>query len=226
MKWSSIQFFDTLEKVCQSGENFNWDEHDFQLNIPTGALPRQIVAKVSFGVSISGQFHLPPSMKLVSAVFLVDVSPSDCFVEDVELRIPHCVDLSIELCDHLWFIHAPFNKMCQTEVFNFKKLSGGIFKSDLEYGSICTRDFCLMAVAVDMSQICNPTRSATATPLHALTASDLPKTSVQLLPQQPIHPCYKMKAYFCIPFNQSETELVWDVYFMVSLKIPSMAKVT
>ena len=157
-------------------------------------------------------------MKLVSAVFLVDVTPSSCFLEDVELKIPHCLELSVELCDRVSFIHAPFNNICQTEVFSFKKLSGGAFKPDLEYGSIWTREFCLIAIAIDMSH-----RSTAVTPLCALTASDLPKSPVQLLPQQPTDPCFKTIAYFCIPAVQSE--LVWDVYVMVSLKIPSMAQV-
>ena len=26
----SIRFFDTVEKVCTSGENFNWENHDLQ----------------------------------------------------------------------------------------------------------------------------------------------------------------------------------------------------
>ena len=214
---SSIRFFDTVEKVCASGENFNWERHDLQLSVPSSALPKKTGVTISFGASISGNFHLPPSLKLVSAVFLVDVTPSSCFLEDVELKIPHCLDLSVELCDCVSFIHAPFNKMYQTEVFNFEKLPGGVFKPDLEYGSIWTRDFCLMAIAVDTN------RKSTVTPLCALTVSDLPRAPVQLLPQQPIYPCFKTVAYFCIPANQ--TELVWDVYIMVSLKIPSMAQV-
>lgn len=213
---ASIDFFDALEKIFGSGETFNWDEHGMQLYIPNGALPRRTAAKISFGVSISGKFHLPPSMKLVSAVFLVDVTPMGCFVEDVELKIPHCLDLSTELCDCVWFIHAPFYGMHQTEPFNFEKLPGGVFQPESEYGSIWTRDFCLVAVAVDVSQKSNP--------LYALKAADLPQAPVQLLPRQSTHPCYKMTAYFCIPTNQ--TKLVWDAYFMVSLKIPSMAKVS
>lgn len=210
---SSIRFFDTVEKVCTSGENFNWESHDLQFNIPSSALPKKTGVAVSFGASIWGSFRLPPSMKLVSAVFLVDVAPSSCFLEDVELKIPHCLELSVGLCDHVSFIHAPFNKICQTEVFNFKKLSGGVFKPDLEYGSIWTRDFCLMAIAVDTSH-----RSTAVTPLCALTPSDLPKTPVQLLPQ----PCVKTMAYFCIPANQTD---LWDAYVMISLKLPSMAQV-
>jgi len=207
---ASIKFFDKVEKDCKSGENFNWDGHDLQLNIPNGALPRETAVTISFGASISGNFRLPASMKLVSAVFLVEVTPSSCFKEDVELKIPHCLDLSAKMCDNVFVIHAPFDKAA--EAFNFKKLCGGIFKPDLEYGSIWTKDFCLMAVA------------AAVTPLCALAASDLPKTSVQLLPQQPVNPCYKTIVYFCIPADQ--TELAWDVYVMISLKIPSMAVVS
>ena len=214
----SIRFFDTTEKVCASGENFNWDGHDVQFNIPSNALPKKTEVTIYFGASISGKFHLPHAMKLVSAVFLVDVTPSSCFLEDVELKIPHCLELSVELYECVSFIHAPFNKMCQANVFNFEKLSGGVFKPDLDYGSIWTKDFCLMAIAVDMNHW-----QSTVTPLSFLTVSDLPKTSVQLLPQQPVHSCFKTVAYFCIPADQ--TELVWDVYIMVSLKIPSMAQV-
>lgn len=207
-----------MEKVCESKEDYiNWDGHDLQLHIPSGALPKGSTTRIIFGASISGKFHLPPSMKLVSAVFLIDVISSACFLEDVELKIPHCLDLSVELCDLVWFIHAPFNKQCQTEVL-FEKLNGGIFKPGWEYGLICTRKFCLIAIAIDMSQRNN--QSTTMTSLHTLSASDLPETSVQLLPQ-PIHP--KVTAHFCIPGNR--TELVWDIYFMVSLKLPSMVKV-
>ena len=210
---ASINFLDKVEKDCKSGEIFNWDRYGLQFNIPNGALPREATVTISFGASISGNFHLPASMNLVSAVFLVEVTPSSCFTEDVELKIPHCLDLSVELCDHVCFIHAPFDKAA--EVFNFKKFCGGIFRPDLEYGSIWTKDFCLMAIAVDLSVV---------TPLCALTASDLPKTSVQLLPQQSVNPCFKAIAYFCIPADQ--TELVWDAYVMISLKIPSMAEVS
>lgn len=234
---SSIKFFDTLETICVSGEKINWDGHDLQLDIPDGALPKGIVPKISFGVSICGNFHLPPSMKLVSAVFVVDVTPSSCFMKDVELRIPHCLDMSVQLCDCVSFVHAPFDKLCQTTSFSFTKLSGGVFKPNSEYGSICTRDFCLIAVAVDIEGQ-NKHQRATTTPLHALTSSDLPVTPVKLLPQQPTNDCskkttpvqlfpqqptYKMTAYFCIPASPADPE--WDVYFMVSLRIPSIAKV-
>ena len=140
-----IQYIDTLKISCgPEGCQHSWDDHGFSINIPSGAVQQGTEASITFGVSISGRFALPQNMTLVSAVFCVDAYPK-CFEKDVEIKIPHSLELSEELSEHVSFVRASFNTSC----FDFKKFPGGIFKPGLEYGVLSTKSFSFFAVAVD-----------------------------------------------------------------------------
>jgi len=139
----SIKYIDTLNISCgPEGCQHSWDDHGFSISIPVDAVQNE--ASIMIGVSISGKFVLPVNMTLVSAVFCVDASPS-CFEKDVELKIPHNLELSEELSEHVSFVRAS----CSTSSFNFEKIPGGVFKPGVEYGVLSTKSFSLFAVVTN-----------------------------------------------------------------------------
>jgi len=142
---TSIKYIDTLNISCgPEGCQHSWDDHGFSISIPVDAVQNGVEASIMIGVSISGKFVLPANMTLVSAVFCVDASPS-CFEKDVELKIPHSLELSEELSEHVSFVRAS----CSMSSFNFEKIHGGVFKPGVEYGVLSTKSFSLFAVATN-----------------------------------------------------------------------------
>ena len=141
---SDIKYIEKLQISCGAeGCQHSWDEHGLTITIPSGAVPKGTEASLTIGVSISGNFVLPPDMTLVSPVFCVDAVPN-CFEKDVELKVPHILDVSEETSEHISFVRAS----CDSSDFHFEEFPGGVFKPGLDYGVFSTKSFSLYAIAV------------------------------------------------------------------------------
>ena len=131
--------------LTKGAQSFEWEEHGFKLHVPEGSLPEGLdQCEVKVKVSLSGNFDLPESSELVSAVYWV-YSPH-LFLEPLTVEIQHCAAITTPTqCTQLTFIRT---KCTQKELpYSFKELDGGSFEPNSPYGSIPVTHFSGIGIA-------------------------------------------------------------------------------
>ena len=131
---------ETSALITNQAETFNWAGYGLKLHIPQGALPAGLEeCRLRLKVALSGQFELPQSTSLVSAVYWIDSEPRRKFSKHLTLEIQHCVKPTDT--SKLSFVQA---KCSQTDLpYEFKYVEGGVFSSDSAYGCVQCNCFSL-----------------------------------------------------------------------------------
>ena len=111
------------------------------MHIPEGALVSGN-GDIAIRAMVTGKFQYPEGTEPVSAIY--GISTSATFAEPVTVEIQHCVALKREEdCQFLSFAvaHDHLHLLCR-----FKKLEGGLFSPDSQYGVISLSSFCYLTV--------------------------------------------------------------------------------
>ena len=94
--------------------------------------------------SLSGQFHLPDDMELVSGVYWISF-PAKFLDQPVTLELQHCAHLEPTEQTHLTFVTSKCNQ--EALPYRFKPLPGGVFTTSNDYGTVQLDRFSSMAIA-------------------------------------------------------------------------------
>ena len=125
--------------LTQDAVDLSFEGYGFKLHVPEGSLPEEVSeTQLNVQVSLSGQFQLPFTCELVSAVYWV--SSSHKLMKSVTVKIQHCAALSSDKqCSQLTFVHA---KCTQNEIlYTFEEQEGGVFSLHSSYGGISVSNF-------------------------------------------------------------------------------------
>lgn len=121
--------------------SFEWNKFGFKLHFPENALEANDCC-VEVKASFSGQFLFPEGTELISGVYWITCSHK--FVKPVTVEIQHCA-AKPEYSSSLTFIYAKCNQ--EDLPYQFKKLTGGVFSPNSQYGSIKLKHFSGLGVA-------------------------------------------------------------------------------
>ena len=130
-----------LEVVGDKSQKLEWSGYGFCLEVPDGALPKGKTASVGVKAILSGQFKLPESSHLISAIYWV--SSSEKFLEDVTVQIQHCAVIKSEECNKFGFVIGKCN---QKELPYLLKERAGVFTPDTPYAFIKLKTFSFFGV--------------------------------------------------------------------------------
>ena len=131
---------ETSALITNQAQTFNWAGYGLKLHIPQQSLPARLEeCRLHLKVALSGQFELPQSTSLVSAVYWIDSEPRCKFSKHLTLDIQHCVKPTDT--SKLSFVQA---KCSQTDLpYKFKNVEGGVFSSDSAHGYVQCNCFSL-----------------------------------------------------------------------------------
>ena len=160
-KQLGVQFIDPIEIIsCDTnGCDYYNARHDVKLRIPEEAiLPNEGMVDIEFGVAMYGPFKLSDgrSVRRVSPVVWLCVQQDSFngFQKDVEITIPHFLDLPTEdAYTYLRFLKADHHCEGEETEYQLKATDGkAIFEhaSDATYGSLLTRHFCSVCIATSI----------------------------------------------------------------------------
>ena len=160
-----VEFIDPVETIfCDTlGCDYYNTRHDVGVTIPEGAiLPSDGMIKIEFGVAMYGPFTLADgiSVRRVSPVVWLCIQQDDFsgFQKDVEITIPHFLDLSTEgaykyptflKADHEFDILNEDGKI----EYQLKPAPGtAVFDhaNDATHGRLLTRHFCSVCIATSV----------------------------------------------------------------------------
>ncbi len=123
-----------------------WEGYGFELHIPENTCSPGTTCDIKIDVAIAGEFTLPKGVEPVSAVFIISIKGK--FQKPLQLRIQHCVGLETEAdCDQLHFYRASLKETSLP--FMFKKVKGGSFYVNDDFGEIYLPAFCGMVIGKD-----------------------------------------------------------------------------
>jgi len=164
-KQLGVQFIDPVEIIsCDThGCEYYNPKHDVGFKIPEGAIPlTEGIVDIEFGVAMYGPFKLSDgrSIRRVSPVVWLCV-PQDGFSgfqKDVEISIPHFLQLSTEdAYKYLQFLKADHELDVLNEdgkiQYQLKPAAGtAVFDhdSDATHGKLFTRHFCSVCIATSV----------------------------------------------------------------------------
>ncbi len=122
--------------ITANRPSFQWKENGFTIHAPDGSLPDNTSdLALDIGVSLSGQFELPPECQLVSVVYWIRRCSSVKLKSPVIVDIEHCVSLTDpSQCSQLSFVITHCNQ--RVLPYKFELLEGGVFTVNSSYGSI------------------------------------------------------------------------------------------
>ena len=119
--------------------SFHWENYDFRLHCPEGAVSKD--TEVAVVALVSGDFKVPKDTVLVSAVYAISVSKP--LLKPLTIELQHCVDLrNTGQTGCLKFVRAPLMEY----PYQFSIVDGGSFSVDSRYGSIEREQFCIFAI--------------------------------------------------------------------------------
>ena len=129
-----------LEVVGDKPQKLEWHDYGFYIEVPEGAVSPGVTVSVGVKVILAGQFKLPESRQLISALYWV--SSSKVFLKEVSVNIQHCAYIqSEEQCSNCNFIIA---KCSQKELpYTFREREG-LFNSHTQYGAIKLKTFSII----------------------------------------------------------------------------------
>ena len=128
--------------VTNEAMNFHWKDHGFKLHVQDNSLPEGIPEySVNIKASLSGQFELPESYELVSAMYWVKTPGK--FTKPITIEVQHCANFSDP--NQLHFVFTSFAK--KGLPYKFEVIDGGSFTLGNTYGALSTTHFCGIGVA-------------------------------------------------------------------------------
>ena len=134
---------ETSVLVTNQSQTFHWAGYGLKLHIPQESLPTgSEECRLLIKVGLSGQFALPQTTSLVSAVYWLDSEPRCTYSQPLTVEIQHCVKPIHS--SRLSFIRA---KCSQTHLpYVFEPIEGGEFSSESSYGCVQLNHFSLLGV--------------------------------------------------------------------------------
>ena len=138
---------ETVIEVTGDGhQSLSWSGHGFRLTIPAGAVPVGSTIRLAVKAILTGEFDLPESFQLVSAIFWIKAT--QLFSRDVTLHLHHCgVIESKAQCSQYKFVagrcsqpHLPYKLVLREE---------GVFTPHTREASISIKQFSFYAVVGD-----------------------------------------------------------------------------
>ncbi len=151
-QFPGIHFLGTpwKETVTSEGQEISWDSIGMAFSIPPGAVPEGEESQLTVRPCLTGPFEPPDPYQLTSPSY--HVSNSCEFTKDVRIILYHTVHLrSEDDCRRMTFLSAPGSPMRDRPQpqYDFKILSGGVFRKNENYGTILLRHFCHVSTGVD-----------------------------------------------------------------------------
>ena len=126
-----------LEVVGDKPQKLEWPGYGFFIDIPEGALPPRVTARVHVKVILGGQFQFPEGSQLISALYWVH--SSEVFLKEVAVNIQHCAVIkNEEQCSTFRFIIAKCSQ--KTLPYRFREQEG-VFNPHTQYGTIKLKHF-------------------------------------------------------------------------------------
>ena len=151
---SNVHFMDDLDVLhCDNngGRYFN-SVHDIHVEVPKGAVPEGMVAKLEVGVALFGAFLFPAGMKAVSPILWLCTHPKQfMFHLPIEVKLPHCLQLtSFEDITslQLGLLKGGHNSNDKGNI-PFRYSDQVIFQPHSSYGIIHTKHFCYLCLTAN-----------------------------------------------------------------------------
>ena len=156
-----VQFIDPVEILsCDTcGCDYYNSRHDVEVRIPQGAiLPCEGKVNIEFGVAMYGPFTISDekSVRRVSPVVWLCVQKDGFrgFQKDVEITIPHFLDISTEdAYEHLRFLKAEHQLEDGEREYQLKPIDGRGQRAVFDYaahGTLLTRHFCSLCIEAEV----------------------------------------------------------------------------
>jgi len=154
-----VQFIDPVEILsCDThGCDYYNPRHDVGFRIPEGAiLPSDGMINIEFGVAMYGPFKITDraSVKRVSPIVWLCVQQDGFsgFQKDVEITIPHFLDLSTEdAYEYLRFLKAEHQLEDGEKEYQFKPTDGRAVFDRPAHGTLLMRHFCSVCIEAKVS---------------------------------------------------------------------------
>ena len=165
MECSMPECMSLILTVCATsdGVKFFSEAHDFTLEIPKGAIPKNERITLHVGVALFGPFQFPENLRPVSPLFWACVcgQRNFHFSKPVTISIPHFLNLESDQdihCLRLTFLKARHNKnskglyeLCTTD-------ENATFQASNNFGVLETSHFCSLCIAcIDTLECLNKT---------------------------------------------------------------------
>ena len=132
--------------------------HDFTIRIPQDAIPEGLQVKVELGITCSGPFEFPHSLRPVSPIIWLHVTQPKMFQfhKPIEITLPHCLNLEknhdVENLS-LQFLTAGHKPMNVRGNYVFTVAEGRAkFHLGNTYGMLYTNQFCFGCIAAKLTQ--------------------------------------------------------------------------
>ena len=135
---------ETVIEVTGNGhQSLSWPGHGFRLTVPAGAVPAGTTVSLAVKFILSGEFELPDSCQLVSAIFWIKASQP--FNRDVTLHLHHCAILESEAQSSQYKFVAG---RCSQPDLPYKLVlrEGGVFTPHTREASISVKQFSFYAI--------------------------------------------------------------------------------
>ena len=154
-----------LEVTGDGHQSLSWSGHGFRLTIPAGAVPTGTTISVAIKSVLSGEFELPDSCQLASAIYWIKTSQP--FNKNVILHLHHCgVIESEEQCSRYKFVAG----RCSQPNLPYKLVprDGGVFTQNTHEAFISVKQFSLYAVVSDENSELSYTGQAFYQPMEGV----------------------------------------------------------
>ena len=144
---------ETVIEVTGDGhQSLSWSGHGFRLTVPAGAVARGSTISLAVKSILNGEFGLPDSFQLVSAIFWIKASQP--FNRNVTLHLHHCAVIGSEAqCSRYKFLAG---RCSQPDLpYLLKIREGGVFTPNSQEASISIKQFSIYGVATDDPEASN-----------------------------------------------------------------------
>ena len=144
----------TLTCTCD-GITFHNDHHEFGLEIPKGAIPKEESINIDIGVALYGPFKYPNGLRPVSPIFWICTQDSGFskFKKPVTVTIPHCVSLERANSLGLTFLKGK-HEVNSHKVYQFQEVeeeSEMVFEAHHTRATLRATHFCSLCIASKIS---------------------------------------------------------------------------
>ena len=144
---------ETVIEVTSDGhQSLSWSGHGFRLTVPAGAVPQGRTISLAVKSILNGEFELPDTFHLLSAIFWIKASQP--FNQNVTLHLHHCAVIESEAqCGRYKFLAG---RCSQPDLpYLLKIREGGVFTPHNQEASISIKQFSMYAVATDDPEASN-----------------------------------------------------------------------
>ena len=137
-----------IEVTGDGNQSLSWSGHGLRLTVPAGAVPKGTTISLAVKSILTGEFDLPESCQLVSAIFWIKASQR--FSRDVTLHLHHCGVIESEAQSSQYKFVA--GRCSQPDLpYNLVQREGGVFTPHTREASISVKEFSFYAVVGDES---------------------------------------------------------------------------